>query len=235
MAVCKLLIATVCVVLFCFSMNIVGSVSTTYLHSLVPLIQYVSTILKLLRPNSHEFSPFPPSALPNIFFQRRRRRKKGGVKAKHVKRPYRPFMPSVITGNVRSLNNKIDELSLLSKFHLDYREASMISLTKTWLTETTPSTYYDLDGFSLYRCDRHINSDKTCGGGSCTYINNKWCHRNNTHQVKKEASKDVELLTLSLRPHSISCLGSLPMCTSRPSTHMRIHTRRTSITLSTNM
>ena len=34
----------------------------------------------------------------------------------------------------------------------------------------------------------------------CTYINNKWCHRNNIHQVKKEASKDVELLTLSLRP-----------------------------------
>ena len=49
-------------------------------------------------------------------------------------------------------------------------------------------------------CDRDINSDKTCGGGVCTYIYKKWCHRNNIHQVKKEASKDVELLTLSLRP-----------------------------------
>ena len=111
MAVCRLWIALVCVFLLCFSMNIVGSVSTTCLHSPVPLIQYASAILKLLRPNSHEFLPSPPSPPPNIFFQRRRRGKKGGVKAKHDKRP---FMPSVMTGNVRSLNNKIDELSLLS-------------------------------------------------------------------------------------------------------------------------
>ena len=109
-------------------------------------------------------------------------------------------MPSVMTGNVRSLNNKINELSSLSKVHSDYRQASIIYLTETWLTENTLSTYYDLDGFSLYRCDRDINSDKTCGGGVCTYIYFKWCHRNNIHQVKKEASKDVELLTLSLRP-----------------------------------
>ena len=142
------------------------------------------------------FSPLPSNK--NIFFQRRRRGKKGGVKAKYDKRPYRPFMPSVMTGIVRSLNNKIDELSSLSKFHSDYRQASIISITETWLTENTPSMYYDLEGFSLYRCDRDINSDKTCGGGVCTYINNKWSHRNNIHQVKKEASKDVELLTLSL-------------------------------------
>ena len=107
-------------------------------------------------------------------------------------------MPSVMMGNVRSLNNKIDELCSLSKFHSDYRQASIISLTETWLTENTPSTYYDLDDLSLYRCDGDINSDETCGGGVCTYINNKWCRRNNIHQVKKEASKDVELLTLLL-------------------------------------
>ena len=81
------------------------------------------------------------------------------------KRPYRPFMPSVMTGNVRSLNNKIDELHSLSKFYSDYRQASIISLTETCLTENTHSTYYGLDGFSLYRGDRDINVDKTCGGG----------------------------------------------------------------------
>ena len=97
------------------------------------------------------FSPFSPP--PNIFFQRRRRGKEGGVKVKHDKRPYRPFMPSVMTGNVRSLNNKINELSSLSKVNSDYRQASIISLTETWLTENTPSTYYNLDRFSLYRCD----------------------------------------------------------------------------------
>ena len=81
------------------------------------------------------------------------------------KRPYRSFMPSVMTGNVRSLNNKIDELHSLSKFYSDYRQASIISLTETCLTENTHSTYYGLDGFSLYRGDRDINVDKTCGGG----------------------------------------------------------------------
>ena len=140
MAVCRLWIAVVCVVVLCFSMNIVGSVSATYLHFPVPLIQYASTIMKLLCPNNHKFSPSSPSHPPNIFFQRRRQGKKGGVKAKHDKRPYRPFMPSVMTGNVRSLNNKIDELYSLSKFHLDYRQECIISLTDTWLTENTPST-----------------------------------------------------------------------------------------------
>ena len=119
-------------------------------------------------------------------------------------------MPSVMTGNVRYLNNKIDELLSLSKFHSDYRQASIISLTETWFTGNTPSTYYDLDGFSLYRCDRDINSDKTCGGGVCTYINNKWCHRNNIHHVKKEASNDVELLTLSYG--SSTCLYVTTIC-----------------------
>ena len=92
-AVCRLWMSVVCVVLLCFSMNIVGSVSTTFLHSPVPLIQYASTILKLLRPNNHEFAPSPPSPPPNVFFQRRRRGKKG-VKAKHDKRLYRPFIHS---------------------------------------------------------------------------------------------------------------------------------------------
>ena len=106
----------------------------------------------------------------------------------------------VMDSVMAAILKEIDKLSSLSKFHSDYRQASIISLTETWLKENRPSTYYDLDCFSLYRCDRDINSDKTCGGGVCTYINNKWCHRNNIHQVKKEASKDVELLRLSLRP-----------------------------------
>ena len=57
--------------------------------------------------------------------------------------------------------------------------------------------------WTAFHYDGDINSDETCGGGVCTYINNKWCPRNNLHQVKKEASKDVELLTLSLRRYSL--------------------------------
>ena len=159
--------------------------------------------IEITSPKQSRVFAFFPLPSTKYFLSTTKAGEERRIKAKHDKRPYRPFMPSVMTGNVRSLNNKIDELSSLSKFHSDYRQASIISLTEIWLTENTPSTYYDLDGFSLYRCDRDINSDKTCGGGVCTYINNEWCHRNNIHQVKKEASKDVELLTLSLRPFQL--------------------------------
>ena len=110
-------------------------------------------------------------------------------------------MPSVMTGNIRSLNNKTDELSSLSKFHSVYRHASIISLTETWLTENKSSTHYDLSGFSLYRCNRDTNSDKTYGGGLCTDINNKWYHKHKINLVKKKAPKNIELLTLKLRPY----------------------------------
>ena len=49
-------------------------------------------------------------------------------KGKTSRGPYRPFMLLVMTGNVRSSNNKIDELSSLSTFHSDYRQASIIIL-----------------------------------------------------------------------------------------------------------
>ena len=78
MADCRSLIAVVCVVLLCISMNIGDSVSTCHLHSPVPLIQYASTLLTLLRPNSHEFSPSTLSPLPNSLSQRREREGGGG-------------------------------------------------------------------------------------------------------------------------------------------------------------
>ena len=170
-------------------------------HHLPPFSSPVHPVclhhIEITSPKQSRVFAFSPSPPPNIFFQRRKRRKKGGVKAKHDKRLYRPFKPSVMTGNVRYLNNKSGELSSLSKFHSDYRQSSIISFTETWLTENMPSAYYDFCGFSLYRCARDINSDKTCGGGVCTYINNKWCHRNNIHQVKKRSLK-------RLTPHIIT-------------------------------
>ena len=41
----------------------------------------------------------------------RKRGKRGGVRVRTKKRGFKPYLPVIITGNVRSLYNKMDELS----------------------------------------------------------------------------------------------------------------------------
>ena len=107
----------VCVSLAYFSKNVVGSVSATHLHYIFSLIQYSSNILRSLRLNySHDFLPSLSSYL-STFFQRRKRGKIGRVKEKQDKRLYRPLMPSIMTGDLRLLNNYIDELLSSLEYH----------------------------------------------------------------------------------------------------------------------
>ena len=50
-------------------------------------------------------------------------------------RCYKPSIPSVIMGNVNSLPNKIDKLSMLNNQRI-YRESSLFIFTEAWLTWT---------------------------------------------------------------------------------------------------
>ena len=72
-------------------------------------------------------------------------------------------MPMIMTGNVRSLRNKTD-ISALCRYDFSYRESSMICLTETWLQDSDPDSSVDVDGFTMLRCDRNLES-KTSGGG----------------------------------------------------------------------
>ncbi|KAI3363877.1 hypothetical protein L3Q82_001472 [Scortum barcoo] len=56
------------------------------------------------------------------------------------RRRYRPVLPSIIMGNVRSLPNKMDELAALTRHQREYRECSLLLFTETWLTALTPDT-----------------------------------------------------------------------------------------------
>ncbi|KAI3358982.1 hypothetical protein L3Q82_015365 [Scortum barcoo] len=77
------------------------------------------------------------------------------------RRRYRPVLPSIIMGNVRSLPNKMDELAALTRHHQrEYRECSLLLFTETWLTALTPDTAAELDGFTLLRADRSKESGK---------------------------------------------------------------------------
>ena len=85
------------------------------------------------------------------------------------RRRYSLPLPSVVFGNVQSVRNKETELAACVKFLHEYREANLICLTGTWMTETDGDT--DLPGFTVYRLDRTVReTDKTKGGGVCVCV-----------------------------------------------------------------
>ena len=65
---------------------------------------------------------------------------------------YKPFLPSIIMGNVCSL--KMDELSVLVSRQREYQESSLLCQRVTWLNGKTPDCAVELAGFSLVRADR---------------------------------------------------------------------------------
>ena len=85
-------------------------------------------------------------------------------------------LPSIIMGNLRSINNKTDELAACTRFIHEYRESSVMCFTETWLREDIDDGCVNIDGFSLIRSDRNKDSGKQTGGGVCMYINDRWAN-----------------------------------------------------------
>ncbi|KAK0139096.1 hypothetical protein N1851_024385 [Merluccius polli] len=89
---------------------------------------------------------------------------------------YKPRLPSVIMGSVRSLPNKTDELSALITGQREYRECST-------------------------RADRDKQSGKKSGGGLAVFVNSKWCNPGYVTTKDITCTPDVELLAVGLRPY----------------------------------
>ncbi|TWW54691.1 hypothetical protein D4764_0239290, partial [Takifugu flavidus] len=68
------------------------------------------------------------------------------VERRAWRRRYRPVLPSIIMGNIRSLPNKMDKLAALTRHQ------------ETWLTAQIPDTAAQLEGFTLLRADRSRES-----------------------------------------------------------------------------
>ncbi|XP_070683817.1 uncharacterized protein [Pempheris klunzingeri] len=82
-----------------------------------------------------------------------RRRKRGcraRVKRREKKRQYKPSVPSVIMGNVRSLPSKMEELTALTRLQREYRECSIMHFREAWLNKLTPELLVTLDGFGQH-------------------------------------------------------------------------------------
>ncbi|PIK46347.1 hypothetical protein BSL78_16796 [Apostichopus japonicus] len=104
-------------------------------------------------------------------------------------------------GNVQSLSNKIDELCANVNYLNEFRNASLMSFTETWLTEHHNDAHVSVNGFKLMRGDRTTDSGKEKGGGVCLYVNENWCHPNHATIKHHSCSTNVEILTVSLRPY----------------------------------
>ena len=144
-----------------------------------------------------------PGERPQIPRELRRKRRgtRAGAQRRARRRRYKPVLPSVIMGNVRSLPNKLDELSALTRHEREFRECSVMLFTETWLTTLTPDTLVSLDGFHLVRADRTAESGKRKGGGLAVFVNDRWCNSGHISIKEQICCKDIELLAVSMRPY----------------------------------
>ena len=128
---------------------------------------------------------------------RRRRGRRGGVRQRARRRGIKLPMPSIIFGNAESVRNKTDEFESRVKCTRDFRDANIIGVSETFLTEkdSTP----DLPGFSCICVNRNaLVTGENKGGGVCIYVNNRWC--TNITIKREHCCQDIELLCVGLRP-----------------------------------
>lgn len=129
----------------------------------------------------------------------RKRGKRGGLSVRLRANPCKPAVPSVLLANVRSLDTKMDYISIWRSLQRGVRDCCVFVFTETWLTDKIPDSGIELEGLTLHRADRVMStSGKLRGGGLAIYTNNSWCYDART--IFKSCSPDVEFMTVKCRP-----------------------------------
>ncbi|KAJ8402059.1 hypothetical protein AAFF_G00372940 [Aldrovandia affinis] len=85
---------------------------------------------------------------------RGRRARQRKTEARREKRRFKPYLPSIIMGNVRSLANKMDELTGVTQSQAEFRECSIMCFTESWLHKDIPDNNVSVGGFQTVRGDR---------------------------------------------------------------------------------
>lgn len=122
----------------------------------------------------------------------RRRGRRGGVRERMRRQhPSRIPLPSIMLSNARSLRNKTDELQALVRHQHAFKDACILAFSETWLGERDADGDLVIDGFGIpFRTDRtSTTTGKSCGGGVCAYINERWCK--NVIVRERLCTKDV--------------------------------------------
>ena len=129
----------------------------------------------------------------------RKRGRRAGVLTRFRRRNLRPPLPAIVLTNARSLKNKTDELFQLMSFKREFKDASVLCITETWLDPLTPDIAVTAPGHTLFRADRcPVLSQKEKGGGVCFLVNQRWC--NDAKLVSQSCSVELETLIINCRP-----------------------------------
>ncbi|KAI2660088.1 LINE-1 retrotransposable element ORF2 protein [Labeo rohita] len=108
-------------------------------------------------------------------------------------------LPSIRLANLHSLLNKTDKLLMLSLTNKDFSNSAALCFTETWLNNAIPDSTLHLPGYQLFRADRNAESaGKLRGGGTCFYINERWC--TDVTVLKKMCCSDLEVLYINCKP-----------------------------------
>ncbi len=169
----------------------IATAATTYTYSLDELY-HIRDAMLTCKPSLD----IPPE------LKRRKRGRRGGLRVRARLRKFKPVLPSVIMGNVRSLAHKVDELAALLKYDRLFRQSSLLCFTESWLNDSSPASYTEMDGFSVFRLDRDCEkTGKKTGVGVCLYVNEQWCHSGHITVKESVCEENIELLAVSCRPY----------------------------------
>ncbi|XP_041465478.1 uncharacterized protein LOC121416087 [Lytechinus variegatus] len=124
--------------------------SVSYTYTRAELLSYRHTEEVECKPNGYE--NFPREIKP------RKRGKPGGLRRRVRRRRLKTPLPSIVFGNVRSLQNKMDELRANVRYLNEYREASLFCFTETWLHTAIPDSAIEITNFEVVRSDRTAKS-----------------------------------------------------------------------------
>ena len=89
------------------------------------------------------------------------------------------------------------------KYANEFRSASLMCFSETWLSENVADSHVNIEGFSIFRVDRTNDTEKLRGGGLCVFVNEQWCHLNNIAIKHKSCSKNGEIFIMELGPYYI--------------------------------
>ncbi|XP_029942579.1 uncharacterized protein LOC115384424 isoform X4 [Salarias fasciatus] len=112
----------------------------------------------------------------------------------------KPSLPTIITGNVRSILNKMDELTALTWCQKEYQECSLMLFSEMWLKA---DIIVGVEGFRLIRGDGSLDMGKGRGGGVAAFVNNRWCHPEKITVCERLCNSDIELLAISMHPYCL--------------------------------
>ena len=105
-------------------------------------------------------------------------------------------IPSVLSTNVRSLRNKMDELQAV----VDVNNPDIVCITESWLKPDIPDSTVRLSKYILFRRDR-----PTHAGGVCAYVNSDIP----SLRISEFEFSEIKSIWIKARPHRLSRLVSM--------------------------